>query len=94
MLNKKRTCILMATVGVLVITFVQVYILIDNEKEHSIQIYLKENLKQKNETLREIGKDEVWLNTVLRQKMLALNDVFFAFYTYKKTFIITRSDLL
>lgn len=44
MLNKKRICILMATVGILVITFVQVYILIDNEKEHSIQIYLKENL--------------------------------------------------
>ncbi|MCI8446209.1 MAG: DUF421 domain-containing protein [Bacilli bacterium] len=47
-----------------------------------------------NETLREIGKDEVWLNTVLRQKKLALNEVFYAFYTSKKTFIITRSDLL
>lgn len=46
------------------------------------------------ETLREIGKDEIWLNTILRQKKLTLNEVFYAFYTSKKTFIITRNDLL
>lgn len=44
MINKKRVCTVMALVGVLVITFVQVYIMIDDDKEEDKKHYLEENL--------------------------------------------------
>lgn len=44
--------------------------------------------------LKEIGKDEFWIEKILKQKNLVLEDVFYAFYTSKKTFIITRHELL
>lgn len=43
-MDKKRVCFVMACVGIMVITFVQVYILIDDEKERDKQIYLEQNL--------------------------------------------------
>lgn len=46
------------------------------------------------EVLAELGKDELWIGRILRQKEVELKDVFYAFYTSKKTFIITRKDLL
>lgn len=46
------------------------------------------------QTLEEIGKDELWVNKILRQKKVDLKDVFYAFYTSTKTFIITRNELL
>lgn len=46
------------------------------------------------QTLEEIGKDELWINKILRQKHVELKDVFYAFYTSTKTFIITRNELL
>lgn len=46
------------------------------------------------QTLEEIGKDELWVNKILKQKQVELNEVFYAFYTTTKTFIITRKELL
>ncbi len=46
------------------------------------------------EVLKEIGKNERWLNTILIRKKLSLNDIFYAFYTNEKTFIIKKSDLI
>ncbi len=46
------------------------------------------------EVLKELGKDEIWIGRILKQKHVALKDVFYAFYTSEKTFIITRKDLL
>ena len=46
------------------------------------------------QTLEEIGKDELWVNKILKQKQVELNEVFYAFYTSTKTFIITRKELL
>ncbi len=44
--------------------------------------------------LKEIGKTHRWLLDLLRKKDLELEDVFYAFYTNGKTFIISRNELL
>ena len=44
--------------------------------------------------LKEIKKDYEWLLNVLKKKNLELNEVFYAFYTEGKTFIIEKSELL
>lgn len=44
--------------------------------------------------LEDIGKDEMWLYTLLKENGVLLEDVFYAFYTTKKTFIIRKSELL
>lgn len=43
--------------------------------------------------LKEIGKGEKWLLSLLHKKNLVLEDVFYAFYAQNKTFIITRKEL-
>lgn len=43
--------------------------------------------------LKEINKNYDWLLKILRNKKLELEDVFYAFYTNGKTFIITKSEL-
>lgn len=44
--------------------------------------------------LKEIKKDYNWLIDVLKKKNIELDEVFYAFYTNNKTFIITKSELL
>ena len=44
--------------------------------------------------LKEINKDRKWIYNILARENLELDDVFYAFYTKEKTFIIKRSDLL
>lgn len=44
--------------------------------------------------LREIKKDKIWLYNLLNKKRIKLEDVFYAFYTQKGTYIITRNDLI
>ena len=44
--------------------------------------------------LKEINKDYDWLLSILKKKNLELDEVFYAFYTEGKTFIITKSELL
>ena len=44
--------------------------------------------------LKEINKDYKWLINILKQKNLELEEVFYAFYTNGKTFIIEKSELL
>ena len=46
------------------------------------------------EVLKEIKKDYKWLNNILVNKGLQLNDIFYAFYTNHKIFIIERKDLI
>ena len=45
-------------------------------------------------TLKEIKKDYNWLINNLKKKNLEIDEVFYAFYTNNKTFIITRNELL
>lgn len=44
--------------------------------------------------LKEINKSKSWINKILKEKKLSLEDVFYAFYTNNKLFIIKRSDLI
>lgn len=44
--------------------------------------------------LKEIKKNEKWLNLILGKNKIALNNVFYAFYTKEKTFIIKKQDVL
>ena len=44
--------------------------------------------------LKEIKKDYEWLLNMLKRQNLELNEVFYAFYTEGKTFIIKKSELL
>ena len=46
------------------------------------------------QVLKEINKDYKWLNNILKNKGLFLNDVFYAFYTKNKLFIIEKRDLI
>ncbi len=46
------------------------------------------------EVLKEINKDKKWLNRMLREKQIDLSDIFYAFYTKNRTFIIKNSDLI
>lgn len=46
------------------------------------------------DVLKEIQKDEQWLQKILDKNNVKLEDVFYAFYTKKKTFIIKKQDLI
>ena len=46
------------------------------------------------QVLREINKDYKWLNNILLNKNLELKNVFYAFYTKRKIFIIEKKDLI
>lgn len=46
------------------------------------------------DVLKEIKKDNLWIHKLLIKENLKLEDVFYAFYTKDKTFIIKKSDLI
>ena len=46
-----------------------------------------------NEALREIKKDYKWIISILKNKNIELNDVYYAFYVEGKTFVIRKSNL-
>lgn len=45
------------------------------------------------ETLKDINKSEKWLNNLIREKGLILENIFYAFYKDKNLFVIKNSDL-
>lgn len=45
------------------------------------------------DTLKDLKKSEKWLNTLLKEDKLKLEDVFYAFYQNKQLYIIKHSDL-
>ena len=47
-----------------------------------------------NDVLKDMKKSNSWVMKILKEKKLNLNDVFYAFHTKEKTFIIKKSDLL
>ena len=63
-----------------------------NTKEYPMPIILDGNIDYY--VLKEIKKNEKWLKQVLKKQNLKLQDVFYAFYTKNKTFIIKKSDLI
>lgn len=47
-----------------------------------------------NEVLKDMKKNTNWVMKILKDKNLKLQDIFYAFHTKEKTFIIKKSDLL
>lgn len=45
------------------------------------------------DTLKDLKKSEKWLNTLLKEDKLKLEDVFYAFYQNKQLYIIKHNDL-
>ncbi len=46
------------------------------------------------DVLKELKKDKRWIDKLLKNKNLSLNEIFYAFHTKGKTFIIKKSDLI
>ena len=46
------------------------------------------------DVLKEIKKDYDWIISILKNRKLELDEVFYAFYTNKKVFIIEKNELL
>ena len=46
------------------------------------------------DVLKEINKDTIWIHKLLIKENLKLEDIFYAFYTKDKTYIIKKSDLI
>lgn len=46
------------------------------------------------EVLNEIGKDKNWINNLIKENNINLNNVFYAFYTKNKTYIIKKDELI
>ena len=44
--------------------------------------------------LKEIGKDKIWLDSIIRKNDIDLKDVFYAFYRKGSTYIIRKKDLI
>lgn len=47
-----------------------------------------------NEVLKDMKKNTNWVMKILKDRNLKLQDIFYAFHTKEKTFIIKKSDLL
>lgn len=50
--------------------------------------------KIKDDALDSLGKNRIWINNILNKRHLKLEDIYYAFYSNNKTFIITNKDLL
>ncbi len=46
------------------------------------------------DTLKEIGKDKNWINNLLKENNIELENIFYAFYTKNKTYIIKKEDVI
>ena len=44
--------------------------------------------------LSDINKDYKWLDNIIKRKNILLNEIFYAFFTHDKLFIITKDELL
>ncbi len=63
-----------------------------NVKDYPFPLVMDGELDKK--ILKEIGKSESWFNNLLKENKINVEDIFYAFYRNKKTYIIKKSDLL
>lgn len=63
-----------------------------NEKEYPMPLILDGEIDYS--TLIEINKDKKWVDKLLKQEKIELKNVFYAFYTKDKTYIIKRKELI
>ena len=46
------------------------------------------------DVLKEIGKDKNWINNLIKENNIDLDNIFYAFYTKNKTYIIKKDELI
>ena len=63
-----------------------------NTREYPLPIILDGDIDF--HVLKEIKKDKKWIDNMLNKKKIKLEDVFYAFYTKDRTYIIKKSDLI
>ena len=63
----------------------------DQEKEYPLPIIIDGNIDYS--VLKDMKKDNKWINKILRENNITLDNVFYAFYTNKKTYIIKRDEI-
>ena len=63
-----------------------------NTKDYPMPIIMDGVINE--EVLKDMKKNSNWLYKILKDKNLKLEDIFYAFHTKEKTFIIKKDDLL
>ena len=62
------------------------------EKEYPLPLILDGKIDYS--VLKEIKKDKKWIDMILNKNKITLDNVFYAFYTKEKTFIIKKEDVI
>jgi len=63
----------------------------ENETEYPLPIIMDGEIDY--EVLKDMNKDENWVYNILKKKNIKLENVFYAFYTKNKTYIIKKDEL-
>ena len=63
----------------------------DKEKEYPLPIIIDGNIDYA--VLKDMKKDNKWINKILKENNITLDNVFYAFYTNKKTYIIKKDEI-
>lgn len=63
----------------------------ETSKDYPLPIIVDGNIDYL--VLKDLKKDEKWVNKILQGHDILLKNVFYAFYTKKKTYIIKKSDM-
>lgn len=63
----------------------------DKEKEYPLPIIIDGNIDYS--VLKDMKKDNKWINKILKDNNITLDNVFYAFYTNDKTYIIKREEI-
>lgn len=63
-----------------------------NTKDYPMPIILDGKIDY--EVLKEIGKSKKWIDSLIEKNQINLENVFYAFYTKNKTYIIKKDELL
>ena len=63
-----------------------------NTKDYPMPIILDGKIDY--EVLREIGKDKKWIEKLIKQNNIDVENIFYAFYTKNKTYIIKKDEIV
>ena len=63
----------------------------ETETEYPLPIILDGQIDY--DVLKDMNKDEKWINKILEQNKIELENVFYAFYTKNKTYIIKKNEV-
>ena len=64
----------------------------ETEKDYPLPIIIDGNIDYK--VLKDMNRGKDWIDKILRDNNITLDDVFYAFYTKNKTYIIKKSEIM